>query len=307
MSDYLNEIIQKFGNDYIKTNNDEIRYKCPFCLKRRGKADEDAKLYANTKSGKFHCFKCGASGYLNVLPKTSNSNVYGRIINFLYNKSSDNDDEENIFYVPNNKIEKGTLAYEYCLSRNITEEKIDYYDIRLGVNELYGRIVIPNEVYGDTGIWTDMYSSRTFIDQIPKYKNPVGVKKNDIVFNLHRIKENCEKIIIVEGCITAICAGKNAVAIYGCNPTYSQINSILSKKPKSIYCVLDGDTAGSKGNAFLLNELSNRYNGTLYSVKMPFNVDASDMGENKFQNFIEINKTLYVNGVYKNLIDFIRS
>ena len=98
-NDYLDEIILKFGNDYIKTNTDEIRYKCPFCLKRRGKADEDAKLYANTKSGKFHCFKCGASGHLSKSFNVSNSSVYNKIVNLLYTDTTTvNTEENNIFY-----------------------------------------------------------------------------------------------------------------------------------------------------------------------------------------------------------------
>lgn len=306
-NDYLDEITQKFGNDYIKTNGDEIRFKCPFCLKRRGKADEDAKLYANIKSGKFHCFKCGASGYLNNIPRLSNSNVYGKIVNLLYGNKEDNYEEEsNMFYIPNNKIEKGTVAYNYCLSRNITEEKIEYYDLRLGTNDLFGRIVIPNEVYGDTGIWTDMYSSRTYLDQIPKYKNPSGVKKTDIVFNLHRIKQGADDIYGVEGAITAICAGKDAVAFYGCHPTQAQIQAVANKRPKNFYAVLDNDEAGRKPNLELANKMSKLISGNVFVVYMPKGKDASDLGEEKFKEYVENNKILFYSGAYQNIIDYVK-
>ena len=299
---YKNEITSKFGNDYIE-NGDEIRYCCPFCENRRGKADHDYKLYANQSNGLFHCFKCGARGYLGEKEEHSNSNidVYGRL-NDLYSQITVvNSNDENVFYITDRKIEKGSVAYDYCIERNITEEKIKYYDLRLGVGELFGRIIIPNETYGVRGIWCDTYSARSYIGQIPKYKNPSGVKKSEIVFNLHRIEKGADKIVIVEGAITAMCAGKDAVALYGCHPSIEQINKILSKKPKSIYCVLDNDTAGIKGNADLVRKLSVRYSGDLYCVKMPEGKDASDLGEYAFKEYCENNKIEFVNEVYSNV------
>lgn len=307
MSDYLDVIVQKFGLDYVKTNGNEIRYKCPFCAKRRGKPDEDAKLYANIKSGKFHCFKCGASGHLGQNQNISNSGVYSKILSFVTNKETVTDDEEeNIFYVPNNKIQKGTVAYNYCLSRNITEDKIDYYDIRLGTDDLFGRIVIPNEVYGDTGIWTDMYSSRTYLDQIPKYKNPSGVKKTDIVFNLHRIPEGVDDIYGTEGVITSICAGKNAVAFYGCHPTDYQIQAVARKNPKNFYACLDNDQAGRKPNLELAEKMSRLISGNVFVVYMPEGVDASDMGENQFIDYVKKNRIIFHSRAYQNVINYVK-
>ena len=302
---YKNEITSKFGNDYIE-NGDEIRYCCPFCEIRRGKADHDYKLYANQSNGLFHCFKCGARGYLGEKEEHSNSNidVYGRL-NDLYSQITVvNSNDENVFYITDRKIEKGSVAYDYCIERNITEEKIKYYDLRLGVGELFGRIIIPNETYGVRGIWCDTYSARSYIGQIPKYKNPSGVKKSEIVFNLHRIEKGADDIYGVEGAITAICAGKEAVAFYGCCPSDKQISMVASKKPKNFYAVLDNDEAGRPNNLILADKMSKLIDGNVYLVYMPEGKDASDLGEYAFKEYCKNNRLEYVSGAYKSIMNY---
>ena len=303
----LELIEERFGTDHIReSSHNELRFNCPFCLKKRGKADDDKKLYVNEESLKFYCFKCGSKGKIRTVSVAAEScyGVYEKLLNRSREDDSKEDSDDNMFYIPVTKISKGTVAYNYCLKRGITEELIDYYDIRLGIQDLTGRIVIPNNVYGKC--WTDMYSARTVMNQIPKYKNPIGAKKNNIVFNLKNIKEGQERVIIVEGVITAICGGKDCVAVYGCHPSDSQLKQIISKYPKSIYCVLDNDDAGNSGTIQLLNWLgSSEYQGKIYRVKMPRDTDACDMGYEKFRNYIEDHKKEYIGGVYSKLRDFV--
>lgn len=305
-------IEDKFGTDYKQASHNEITFNCPFCLSKRGKADDDHKLYVNTVSLKFHCFKCGSSGRLRTVQVDTDSafGVYETLLKIKYgeeifNKEDDDDeDSENMFYFPMTKIVPGTVAYDYCLKRGITEDLISYYDIRLGVDDLMGRIVIPNNVFGNC--WTDMYSARSIIDQIPKYKNPTGVNKNNIVFNLRHIKDNQDKVIIVEGVITAICGGKDCVAVYGCHPTREQLEQILAKNPKSIYCCLDGDEAGQTGMKELLKLLDTmNYNGTIYYIKMPKDQDACDMGYSKYREYIEEHKKEYLGELFYKIQKFV--
>lgn len=302
----LDIIIDRFGRDYNKASGDEINYNCPFCESKRGKKDNDGKLYVNVVSLKFYCFKCHSKGRLS---RRRLESVYGVYDNLLeYSKSSDESDEDsgdNMFYIPNTTIVKGSMAYNYCMDRGIDEEKIRFYNIRLGLGDLFGRIVIPNMIIGDSGVWTDMFSSRTYIGQTPKYKNPEGCKKTHSVFNLHNIKEGCDDIYVVEGAITAICAGKEAVAVYGCHPSNQQISSILSKKPKNIYCVLDNDSAGRHPNELLADTFSrSRDVGNVYLVYMPVGIDAADMGELRFKEYVMNNKIPYNPGVYTSIMSY---
>lgn len=303
---YLPVSIEKFGNNYL-SSGDDIRYDCPFCYHRRGKADLDKKLYVNIKTGVFHCFKCGAKGFLgNRKIVEPLCNVYKDIDNYC-NTDYIDDEDDNVYYVPNTRIRKGTVAYEYCMSRGITEDIIDYYNIRLGMDDLMGRIVIPNQVFGNTGVWTDMYSSRTYIDQIPKYKNPKGCKKAGVVFNLHRIQKGCDKIYGVEGAITAIGAGKEAVAFYGCHPSKQQILSVAKYNPKNFYACLDNDAAGRGPNMDLADEMSKLIDGNVYVVYLPNGQDAADLGESKFKEYVEDNKMLYHSGAFKSVMMYFNS
>jgi len=295
-------IIEKFGDDYKYANKTEIRYNCPFCIKRRGKSDNDRKLYVNIDSGKFHCFKCNAKGLLSYKKNSlSTYGVYDKI-DKLFNGEEELTNEENddiLFYMPSTAISKKSLAYEYCLNRGITEDLIDYYNIRLGVEEFWGRIIIPNEIYSEDSLWTDMFSARTYTNQIPKYKNPENCKKTNAVFNLHNIKEHCDTVIVVEGVITAICAGKDAVAIYGCHPSDRQISLILDKKPKSIICSLDNDKAGKLPNGQMAETFSKISKGiSVFTVYLPEGLDASDMGEKSYLEYVNDNKILYNSSVY---------
>ena len=307
----LDLIEERFGTDYIReSSHNELRFNCPFCLRKRGKTDDDRKLYVNEESLKFYCFKCGSKGRLrNVLNgDVAPSGIYKDLLKMFDDsdcvEESNDTNEDNMFYIPVTKIEKGTVAYNYCISRGITEELIDYYDIRLGIQDLAGRIVIPNNVYGNC--WTDMYSARSVINQVPKYKNPSGANKKNIVFNLKNQKENQERIIIVEGVITAICGGKDCVAVYGCHPSDEQLKQIIDRNPKSLYCVLDNDEAGNSGTIQLLRWLEHsRYRGKIYRVKMPRDIDACDMGYQNFRKYIEDHKKEYVGEVYSKLFDFI--
>lgn len=309
-SDYLNMFIEKFGSNYeIVRGSDEIRYNCPFCVDKVGKVDKKRKLYANVKKGKFYCFRCGSRGRFD-LADLSNDYIYSSLVDTYESMmgnydNCDEDDDSNVFYAKNIKIPDNSVAYRYLKNRGIDRDLIDYYDMRLGVDDLFGRILIPNITYGSNRTWTDMYSARSYINQIPKYKNPLGVRKSKSVFNLHRLEGGV--CYVVEGVITAICAGKEAVALYGCSPSREQITMIVSKEFNEIYCVLDNDEAGRKGNRELsemLNEEINRSNHRtkLYTVTMPEGIDAADIGEDKFKRYVNLNKKLYLPGVYGNLL-----
>lgn len=306
---YLDLIVSKFGRDYIKEGNkNEIRYNCPFCMHKRGKTDADHKLYVNIVKAKFYCFKCGSKGSLLNKISESSYGVYNHLLTYkeYLNSSNSEDEDYNMFYINATDIPKDSVAYEYLIKRKITDDLINFYNIKLGLGDLFGRVLIPNILYNN-GKWTDMYSCRTYLDQIPKYKNPVGSKKTKSVFNLHNIIEGSD-IYVNEGVITAICAGKNAVATYGCHPSTHQINAILEKHPKNLYCTLDGDEAGRGPNEDLARIFSEKldYDGNVYLVHMPEDMDAADMGEKMYKEYIKDNRILYHSKTYTSIISYFR-
>jgi len=295
---FLTLFEEKFGKDYIRAGNSEITYNCPFCLQKRGKSDDDHKLWCNTDSGKWHCFKCDAKGRLSKLLPESTDGIYGEIAGIFQDRySTVSEDDDSLFYLPNIHVTPGILAYEYCQSRGITDSDIEFYDIRLGTDRLFGRIVIPNVVYTDSRCWTDMYSARTYIGQEPKYLNPEYCHKTNSVFNLHNQTVRGD-LIVVEGVITAIAAGRNAVAVYGCHPSEIQLQQILLKRPKSIICCLDGDSAGKEPNRKMAEVFAKNSDVKVYLVEMPEKEDAASMGREKYLDYISKNKVLYSQSVY---------
>lgn len=297
----LIEIVEaKFGKDYIINDKScEMEYVCPFCFKKIGKLKNDRKFSVHIgndprKSLKYNCFRCGTRGRLrnfNVIKDGEESSFKNFLTQLIdYDKNDPDFEEENMFYIPSTKIEKGTVAYNYLVSRGFDDEKISYYSMRLGLDDLFGRIIIPNKLFGEN--WTDIYQARTYLNQVPKYKNPIGVNKSEIVFNIHNQVKGGD-IIVVEGMLTAIAGGKNCVGTFGCSPSKSQVKQILDINPKSIICCYDNDEAGRRGLEKLLSELQDKYLGELYYVFMPEGKDAADLGEEEFKKYVNENKRVY--------------
>src|SRR5258706_13560430 len=47
----------------LSRTGNEIRYNCPLCEEKRGKADTDGKFFFNVVKQKGYCFKCHSSIY----------------------------------------------------------------------------------------------------------------------------------------------------------------------------------------------------------------------------------------------------
>lgn len=286
----LRMIVDAFGSSYI-ISNDQLRYNCPFCEKRRGKADTDYKLYVSTTNLMFYCFKCESKGRIKKQSVESDG-IYHYVQNLLsFDNVEATESDDNTFYLPNVSIPDNSVAMKYLIDRGFTKDDIEFYNIRLGTGSLFGRVVVPNELYGSC--WTDMYSARSYLNQTPKYRNPEGASKTSSVFNINNLKEG-DECYVVEGVFTAIAAGRNAVAIYGCHPSEEQITKIRDKHFSKIYCILDNDSAGVRGQAELSDKLYKSCIGSdIYTVKMPEGKDAADMKRDEFISYVAEHHKLY--------------
>lgn len=273
------KVIAVFGPNPCGDNGrEEVRYYCPECINRKGTPDTKGKLYVNVKTLKYNCFRCGYSGRIGRV-RVSSDRVYQEDqdveveeivhdINSVYSEGSGFD-----LKIPVDKIFTSDKAVKYLLDRGFTERQMEYYDMRAGnLNQEFGRIVIPNQV--DHLVYTDFYSARTFIDQIPKYHNP-GKEKSKIVFNLHRQQEG-SPIIVVEGALTAVAAGYHAVATLGKTMTRDQASKIIRKKPSIIYVNYDyGAEKYSRAACSLLRSLNSEV--PIYEILMKDERDAADL------------------------------
>lgn len=301
----IDKIESRFGTDYRMTSKHNLAYNCPFCEEKRGKADTDHKCMVDAKTTLYYCFKCHTKGIL-IKSYVSNSE---KIVPLLMDYFNANNDKTKTQLINNELIElndvipisKNSVAYEYLQKRKITDEQINYYNIMNGINDNFGRIIIPNILISK---WTDFYQGRTYIGSKNKYKNPEGLDKSNIVFNLHNQKKNQNKVYIVEGIFSAIRGGKDVVSILGSSISKVQINAILNYNFKEIYCCLDGDSAGQIGNLQLANELIKSTNSIIYIVKLPEKEDPADMGELNFKKYVEDNKRIFLNNRINNILTY---
>lgn len=298
------KIIAAFGTPVWDNGKDEVAFLCPECINRRGTPDIKGKLYVNTKTLKFHCFRCEYRGSLNKVQVDSNK-VYEEDLSFeneelIKNISSlDTDQDKFELKIPIEKVEESDSAMSYLYQRGFTLDQTRYYDMRVGnVNQEFGRIIIPNEV--KRLVYTDFYSARSFIGQNPKYHNP-GKEKSKIVFNLHRIEEG-SPIIVVEGALTAVAAGKNAVATLGKSMTPYQASAILSKKPRAVFINYD---YGAEDFALNACKILYGINSSIpiFNVKMKDERDAADMSKDEYLSCLS--KAEKFDEIHDNIIEII--
>lgn len=305
----IEKIEAHYGNDYIMTSKHNMSYNCPYCEEKRGKADYDHKFMVDCKTTMYWCFKCHTKG---LLIKTSVSNSE-KIVPYLLDyfnldEESNNNRRDSVInseliefkdVIP---IEKDTVAYNYLRSRKITDEHINYYNIMNGCNDNLGRIVIPNVLVSK---WTDFYQGRSYLGAKNKYKNPEGIDKTNIVFNLHNQRKKQKRVYIVEGLFSAILGGKDCLSIYGSSVSDVQLKLISNYNFEEIYCCLDGDSAGQLGNKHLMNELKRVCkNSIIYNVVLPEKEDPADMGENIFKEYCEKHKRVFINNSINNILSY---
>ena len=300
------KIINRFGDDYKLTKNKKsMNYKCPFCYRRRGKCDNDYKMGVDIETTMYHCFKCNASGIINKIDKTHIDSIISLIAEYFKDKDTiDNNDDigDKLLVLKDTiPISKNSMAYEYLQKRGISDDKITFYNLRNGIGEHFGRIIIPNKVIVN---WTDFYQARSYLGYDPKYKNPYNIDKSKIVFNLHNQSHNQSRVYICEGVFSAIGAGKDAIAIYGSSISDNQIEQIAKYNFKEIFCCLDGDSAGQFGQKKLIQALIKHTKSDIYTVKLPKDEDPCDMGEKKFKQYCETKKQLYINETINAILDY---
>jgi DNA primase len=305
------KIIKKFGNDYVEagsSSHKELRLYCPMCSVRKGTPDRKRKLYVNPVTLNFICFRCGYSGNVN---RDYKSDSYDYEEDMNYEASSLIKDIQSVInsgdyaedlVIPIEPVEEGRYAKEYLTNRGFTVDQMRYYDMRLGNSRKeFGRIIIPNKV--DKLVYTDFYSARTFIDEIPKYHNPSVRKKSEIVFNLHRISDG-DTVILVEGALTAVAAGHNAVASLGKTLSVSQASQIASKHPKKIYVNYDYGTLSESNNACSLLQ-SMLPDTEIIQVIMSTDKDAADLSRDEYAEIL--NNSRAYNSVIKEMEELISS
>ena len=215
--------------------------------------------------------------------------------NTRFNKMYEAYDISLKYYVNNLNSGAGKKAREYLNNRKIDDKLIKKYEIGLSlvnsndltnllikkdfdismINEIglsndkhdvyNDRIMFPlHDTYGKcVGFSGRIYDSSSDSKYVNTKESPI-FKKGEMLYNYHRVKEECRKknyVIVMEGFMDVIRASSvginNCVALMGTSMTKEQLNLIRRLSSNIILC-LDGDDAGVnatlKNGELFLNE-----------------------------------------------------
>jgi DNA primase len=241
----------------IEASNGELRFCCPLCESKTGKPDHKHHLYVNLDKGVFNCFRCGTSGSLDYLARMlgvsgfdleSDEETVATVEKLRENFEALRPIKLRpmVFselqlpdgYVP---INEEHLAWDYLVGRGVKPEDIKDYNLGVSPCDLYSRIYFPG--YGADGKIV-FYVSRCYLyEREPKYVNPkLPDVRRSFVWNLQRIRqEDHGSLILCEGPISAMVAGRNAVAALGKEVSVLQLNNLCRVPVETVYVALDPD------------------------------------------------------------------
>ena len=275
------------NNPSMSVSRDKQIYKCFSC----GAAGNVFNFIMNYDHMDFR----GALVYLGNRCGVDVKGVKKSSSNTRFNKMYEAYDISLKYYVNNLNSGAGKKAREYLKNRKIDDKLIKKYEIGLSlansndltnlltkksydinmINEIglsndkhdvyNDRIMFPlHDTYGKcVGFSGRIYDSSSDSKYVNTKESPI-FKKGEMLYNYHRVKEECRKknyVIVMEGFMDVIRASSvginNCVALMGTSMTKEQLNLIKRLSSNIILC-LDGDDAGVnatlKNGELFLNE-----------------------------------------------------
>jgi DNA primase len=281
--DKLYQIFSSVLGENKQFSNGEYYFYCPFCQHHK------PKLAVNLVKGKWHCWKCNASGN-RLLSLARRLNFDQREILQLRELLADD-----IPYVVKHKEEEVELrlpyefqslvkptssikykhAMVYLKNRGLTAYDIIKYNIGYcETGKFADRIIIPSY---DKDYKLNYFTARSFFEGMQNYLYP-PVRKDVIMFE-NTINWNYP-ITLVEGAFDAIAVKRNAIPLSGKILMKRLKDAILEKRPPAVYIALDNDALSSAlkiAQSFVNEGL------VTYMIELP-QKDPSELGFEKFVN-----------------------
>lgn len=171
----------------------------------------------------------------------------------------------------------------YLKNRNITCDTAKYFGLGYCKDGYFrNRITIP--IHSDTGkLLCNAY--RSVDNSTPKYLFKKGFKKNDCLFNFHRIINSNMPIFIVEGFFSVFKLfqfGLSSIAIMGSSIDVNQLN-LLKSLNKFYYLLLDGDVVG-RDATFKISKLFTSYDINFKPIFIPTGTQPDVLNYDYFQS-----------------------
>jgi len=273
----LESVLEHYGvKNLRRRRRDQLEGCCPL---HRGER-EDA-FHASLSKNVFHCFACEAKGnVLNFVAAMEQCSIREAALK-LQGWFGRPGRGTPITARPDSMMERGELvrkelagnpvlrfelrnvnnAHPYLVERGIQRATAAEFGVGFyaGTGLMQGRIVIPiHNLRGELVA----YAGRAVNGDAPKYKLPMGFRKSQEIFNVHRAATaGSERVIVVEGyfdCLRVHQAGfRCVVALMGCALSGPQ-EALLLERFQTLLLMLDGDDAGRGASRAITARLARR-------------------------------------------------
>lgn len=212
----------------------KLRVNCPLCQYRTGKQDKKTSLSGNINSGRFYCYKCGASG---------------RFSEQAYDPNAVKDNEEiKLFDPPEGytPLWKEPFASAFCTeharrylrSRHCFDSMWEPLQIGCCLSGFYaGSVVVP--VLLPDRAWAG-YVCRAYVPTSNPYLYPADMSKGLVLFNGEALWVETETpLLVVEGVFDTTPYWPDAVALLG--KASGEQRNLLALARRPVCVVQDGD------------------------------------------------------------------
>ena len=267
---------------------------CPF------HDDTDPSLSVNFEDKLFHCFSCDVGGdILTFVAKMEQVSLpeAARIMSDLCGipLSSENvDTESTVKPTDDQGVRMGNKplsfsldldpTHPYLTGRGLLPEAITYFELGFCARGLMnGRIGIPiHDEAGDLVAYAGRWVGDVVPDGVSKYLLPSGFKKNEVLFNLHRVA-SADHVVVVEGYWSVFrlhALGFAAVALMGRTLSEAQEELLVCSGARFLTLLLDGDKPGREAADEMLPRLSRNcfvFRAELPDGEQPDTVDAVEL------------------------------
>ena len=274
----------------VKQTSNGIRVTCPFHSDGQEKDpdcvvndDIDSNIY-----GVFHCFACGAKGYItDIINKcfeqegTFAEQWLLQNFNVVYIEEYEwlpeiTFEKEKPIYLNPNEIDKYKYFHPYMFKRKLTENIIRKFSV--GYDQEDDSIVFP--------VWDEKDNLLFFTKRSVKNKTffiPKGVTKPVYLLNFI-IKEHLTTVYVVESQINALTLwswGYPAVGLFGTG-SKEQYEILKKSGIRNYILCFDGDNAGNYGTEKFIENMKD---DVFISIKeIPRGKDVNDLSKDEFDS-----------------------
>lgn len=154
--------------------------------------------------------------------------------------------KQELVEIPRYRLEAYARPYEFMRSRGIPDSETDLWEVRADHRKGAGTVLIPlHDPDGRIVSCAWRYASGA-----RRYVNLKGMPRERMLYGLHRVPPEHDKLILVEGFADAWkcwAAGYMAVSTYGAVMSPGQVQLLADRGHRSVIVMYDNDDAGYAG------------------------------------------------------------